>query len=490
MQDTPGNSDAAPEASGRDAIIFVPGMAAGVFDQSVDTVSRRIATAMDRNAVDGRASFVLGEGRDEDYKSGHKTRMITIVRRDGAGERPVADVYELTYHQALTARFGRRPPLLKALSVAGVVLLHLRGFGRSVLTKSRSFAQQAQVVYAAILLSVLVTYAAVVAGTAVATAVELTRGRVGTIATGASPAQGGTETAPAQEGTESPPTQEGTGAPPTGAETNTPPASGLPAGGSGQATTGAESTAAESSAPSPDARWLGRFQSVVVIVAFLGFLVPVDLKAVIERVATEVTPVLSYISTGSRRGSVTGQLADLLDHIIEKQDAGLRYDRIHIVGFSFGSIVALDGIFNENGPSTRFRSVDTLVTIGCPFDMIRAYWPRYFGGRPAPSRVPRWLNYFHSADVLGTDFLAPVGGKGRRGTARRGIGLRDGGSCVPESSVRFGPDLREHNYGFLEWATLLGFRSHIQYWEQDDPTDTGVFELVVRELYAGQPAMA
>lgn len=60
-----------------------------------------------------------------------------------------------------------------------------------------------------------------------------------------------------------------------------------------------------------------------------------------------------------------------------------------------GSILAFNAVFPAGAvdPEGPIREVETLVTIGSPFDAVRLVKPRYFKGRSwLPDHPARWLN--------------------------------------------------------------------------------------------------
>src|SRR5262245_58741402 len=89
-----------------EAAIVIPGLSSGLVNQSIDVIGHKIARAMDRRAKTSGAEFFLKEGKDEDYGEDCKTRMLRIVRKDETGERPVLDLYEMSYSHRL---FGDLP---------------------------------------------------------------------------------------------------------------------------------------------------------------------------------------------------------------------------------------------------------------------------------------------------------------------------------------------------------------------------------------------
>ncbi len=89
----------------------------------------------------------------------------------------------------------------------------------------------------------------------------------------------------------------------------------------------------------------------------------------------------------------------------ESESTDEPYTSVHIVAFSFGSVVSLDLLFPHSRPGARIGTIKNLVSIGCPFDIIRTYWPAYFKDRQKKSNVPeKWVNIYASLDVFGSNY--------------------------------------------------------------------------------------
>ena len=228
-------------------------------------------------------------------------------------------------------------------------------------------------------------------------------------------------------------------------------------------------TLARGSAPAPTIKWP---QWIVLIGAVVGGLVPA-LREKITSVGERVVQMARFTYTGSLRNRLTGGLQDLIDRIAQRAEI----EHVHVVSYSFGSLIALDTIFPHGGqPARSMTMVDTLVTIGSPFDLIRMVRPNYPEERTLRSDVaPHWLNVYQPIDVLGSDFRnegrggAPVGVRGSADEQR-----------VPDQNVAWNPDLR------LNLVNLLMLRSlsvHAGYWD-DAVTARSAFETVVRALAA------
>src|SRR5207248_3878608 len=99
-------------------------------------------------------------------------------------------------------------------------------------------------------------------------------------------------------------------------------------------------------------------------------------KEALNRVAVEASAATRYLASRDTVGAISGQLAELIDHIVTKAaNAEHRYDRIHLVSYSFGTLICIDALFPA-GPTARpFTHITSIATIGCPFDFVRTYCP-------------------------------------------------------------------------------------------------------------------
>ncbi len=141
-------------------------------------------------------------------------------------------------------------------------------------------------------------------------------------------------------------------------------------------------------------------QLFVIIIAVIEVLYP-KLKQSFIGAAVKYTSIMEYLGLGTHRQVLGGQLLKLIDHI-----AARGYRKIHIVAFSFGTIVALDNLFpTELVAATKIREIHTLVTIGCPFDLVRVFWPDYFTKRATIASVPKlWINVYSPIDIMASNF--------------------------------------------------------------------------------------
>ena len=94
-------------------------------------------------------------------------------------------------------------------------------------------------------------------------------------------------------------------------------------------------------------RWPNPLKNRVIFIAFLGLTVRFNLKQSIADVAPILCAANSYLSIGMRRDQIMGELVRLIDQLDER--AAARYRKLHLVAYSFGSVVALDALFPQDG---------------------------------------------------------------------------------------------------------------------------------------------
>jgi pimeloyl-ACP methyl ester carboxylesterase len=206
-------------------------------------------------------------------------------------------------------------------------------------------------------------------------------------------------------------------------------------------------------------------------------------------VAPAVSCTADYLSARTRRSEILGELTRLIDHLDEQNDT--QYRHVHLLGYSFGSIVAIDALFRrELAVGRKMKRVNTLVTIGCPFDFVRTYWPTYFNARHAATDVPRrWVNVYCELDVLGSNFRD--GDDASTPSKQRGIEILNREQRRPgdQDNLAFGPSAEE-GLSFWEYARFIGFRTHSAYWDLDSENALSCFEPIVLKLYAEELALA
>jgi len=118
-----------------------------------------------------------------------------------------------------------------------------------------------------------------------------------------------------------------------------------------------------------------------------------------------VAQLLEYSQDERHAASVYGGLATAIDSLLEKDP-----DReVHIFGYSFGAVVAVDFLYpraslHDTADRRIARAVRTLSTVGCPLDLVRLYMPDYLNGRQNLLPELVWRNVFIAADVMSSNF--------------------------------------------------------------------------------------
>ncbi len=225
-------------------------------------------------------------------------------------------------------------------------------------------------------------------------------------------------------------------------------------------------------------RWLNFTKdAMAILIPILGAvgLSSSSFGSAVAASSEKVVAMMHYLAVGNRKGAITGPLEDLILHVSHGN-----YDALHIVAYSFGSIVTLDTVFpkGEDRTGQHFQSISSLVSIGCPFDVIRYYYPRYFEERhPAIATSTRRINIYSPADVLSSNFrndaeeLAAEVSIGTVDTARK-----------PEN-FSYIDAVGADKFTFITAFLMMGLRAHAMYWEKTPSSEVSCFRLVLETLF-------
>ena len=105
----------------------------------------------------------------------------------------------------------------------------------------------------------------------------------------------------------------------------------------------------------------------MLIGAVIGGLLP-GVREKMNWLGERSVQMARFCYTGALRNRLSGGLQDLVDKVAERRDVG----HIHLLGYSFGSLVAIDTVYpHGSSPAPSLTIVDTLITIGSPFDLVR-----------------------------------------------------------------------------------------------------------------------
>jgi hypothetical protein len=234
--------------------------------------------------------------------------------------------------------------------------------------------------------------------------------------------------------------------------------------------------------------WLPKWLSGVILVigGFAVWKLPVFKR--LRAASLTLYAVYRYIKRADGSGpSLRGALANILDVAQNYHDC-LGYGRIVVLSYSFGSLAALDACFSPTAePPARLEDIDQLVTIGCPFDLIRAFFPDYAAARHWRVGAPgEWINVYAPSDVLSSNFRDDP----NVDKASVRLVLRDhpDGGIAPTNMV-FRIDGRDSPAGLIDTFLMRGLKFHGRYWNDADDAADSVFGMLVPKLFASRPAL-
>lgn len=221
-------------------------------------------------------------------------------------------------------------------------------------------------------------------------------------------------------------------------------------------------------------------QWLTVVLTALGLAGFSRIKAHVSAVGAALVASNHYLRAGYQRGRLMRGLLDLAEQLRENE----QYRSVTIIGYSFGSILAIDAIFPKaHVPERAFEKVRRLVTIGSAYDFVLAAEPNYLKERRATVGVPeRWINVYAPIDLLGSDFKEDPSEHGPPDVPVAEIPNGPAGKRVvsPDESIEY--DNGTH-VDLANALALYGFFAHDAYWGPDDTPDRNVFNLIVPVVY-------
>ncbi len=451
----------------KDAIIFIPGLGQDVPAQKIDVIARKLAESLnvqlDRPDLQTR---VVG-GRDEEYGgTAYTTPVRTIATLEPGSDElmELADIYEFDYRDNLYKRFKARNPIYKALTMEGILLGVMPKFFRSMFRSGQSGRDKVQMFLVGGIMLTMAVYMVILVGTALITVTP-----DGYISTGWNQLKyfvtGNSDIDQVKDRL------------------------------ANNALVSKDNDTAEQNeySAAKNGGLLNRFQYLIVIFAALGLFQKKSIKEVMRTISTEYACASNYFRLGSGKTSILGQGTALLEHIAEKKE---EYRHVHIIAYSFGSLVALDMLFPHTSPVTRIKTVHSLITIGCPLNLIRTYWPAYYKQRKQLEGIQNhWCNIYTPQDVFGTCF------KGREDEKKGGVESNQATkkeSCQepgieviepvrkivkPTSEIEYNIGAQAVWYNIFDILALKGIKIHSSYWTANEAPELSCFDGIVRELY-------
>ncbi|TIC83869.1 hypothetical protein E8D34_15010 [Nocardioides sp. GY 10113] len=156
----------------------------------------------------------------------------------------------------------------------------------------------------------------------------------------------------------------------------------------------------------------------------------------------------------------TDVIADSVSQALDQAIDGLRpsgwVGPVHLLGYSFGSLVLFETFFPRDGSLRDFappEEVASMVTVGCPLDMVRLFSPGYDDGRIARKDDLRWTNVFIEADVFASNLV-------------NGDDKAEGAGDVSIGAVR-PTSIRYTERGLSPLQIFTSGKVHAGYWGKD-----------------------
>jgi hypothetical protein len=194
-------------------------------------------------------------------------------------------------------------------------------------------------------------------------------------------------------------------------------------------------------------------------------LVWVTARKALLKLAESTRKSLQYLDGHRYRDTVTQTLEEAIDGLL---DDGWTCP-FHVLGYSFGSLVAIDALFPMSGPPAENdrmgAAIKSLTTIGSPADAVRLYFPNYYPRDFARAPQLPWTNVFNAADVFGSNFTD--GSDLNQAESH----LTFGGVTI--TSLRY----TDEKLSLAKALKGAGFKTHCGYW--DAPARANCLDLVM-----------
>lgn len=415
----------------KDAIIFIPGLGQEFVDQSFENIARRIALAFERQAKTPQSKFAVkmnNESCGSDSQPEKNYQVATILREDKKENEegiknsqavPLIDVYGLNYHSLLTKDYYSPNLLVNAVRLFLSIFINIPKLIPLFFGGQRKAKTFTE--------KLQTLYATFVLALLIVYMVILLSASLNVVLS------------PFPE---------------------------------------AIRNLKESEVFSILYSWLNDSTVVIIIIAIIEVFKP-NIKESFTKASIEYAGTVDYLALGVNRNILIGKLTDLFEEIAEKSD----YENIHVIAYSFGTIIAIDTIFPiERMPTERFHALKTLVTIGCPFDLIRLLWLNYFLRRQGFANTPkRWLNIYSPVDILSSNFRNDNKDDESEKTINA-VNLHHAQKVKPENVI-YSEGFDVNNLSLINWLTLIGIRAHAMYWEKTFQSEISCFDILIPKMY-------
>ena len=181
--------------------------------------------------------------------------------------------------------------------------------------------------------------------------------------------------------------------------------------------------------------------------------------------AAEIAEEMIRFTTnnGQIADTISFRLDQAIDRMADEWDGP-----VHLLGYSFGSLILFEAMHprTDSGLSAiPVETVSSLVTIGCPLDVVRLYEPSYVEERRPRRKGLAWKNVFNEADIFASNL------KDKSDGDAQGTPMKVGGMEVSATSFR------HTNEKISLFQIFVSGRTHTSYWK--GATEASCFDRLV-----------
>ncbi|OYQ36366.1 hypothetical protein CHU92_09720 [Flavobacterium cyanobacteriorum] len=175
--------------------------------------------------------------------------------------------------------------------------------------------------------------------------------------------------------------------------------------------------------------------------------------------ACEFVSASNYLERGRNKQKIHGQMDILVEKIVEEEGDN---SEIYFHSYSFGTLICLDYIFPFGlKPTTRLhKHLRGLITIGCPMEFIKVYFPKFLTGRNIILNDNiKWINIYSLADALGSNFRK----QNDEGPAEYSFQS----NTIKPINIQY--EVTNANMNVItQFFTLHALKAHSSYWDNED----------------------
>ncbi len=380
------------------AVIYLPGIGYDYFDISSELYAYRYKSALDKSGRDKFKKYVtehskFNYGKDDRYSS--NISSIIEYSDENNDKNVVCKIYEFEYSKDLTTKFNNRNIFVRSLLLFFALIKKFPKFLQVLfLRKSTlSFIQKAEIVYFGVIFICIALFGILILPSLISYLIELINAAL-------------------------------------------------------HIWTNGNSKEIRLYVPEMLNQMVISL-TAVVLVFFPKF------NTSISKIATEFICLDYFLNVGEKKLDIIGKLETLIERISENEE----YEFIELHGQGFGSVLILDIIYPYgNTPVLRVQDeIKNIVTIGCPYDFIKAYYPHYFENRESHKNIKlnNWYNIYSEIDVFSSNFRYDSKSEPAEiSVAKNGI--------LPENL--FFNVVNPESVRFWSYMLLLGIRIHKIFW--------------------------